>query len=82
MNKDKKLNILFFIIIVLVVGFFVNKINRYLDAKINYANLECSDRAYMIYKNYDNQIEEYKENDWSLRNKECTEVETKYEQNF
>ena len=36
----------------------------------------------MIYKNYDNQIEEYKENDWSLRNKECTEVETKYEQNF
>ena len=82
MNKDKKLNILFFIIIILVIGFFANKINKYLDAKITYDNLECADRAYMIYKNYDNQSADFRDKDWSLRNQDCTETEIKYKQRF
>jgi len=73
---------LFLVFVALIVIFFIYKINKYFDAKIRYDSIDCSDRAYMIYKQYDDQTTEHKDRDWSLRNAECVEVETDYQRGF
>ena len=56
-------------IIFLVI--IINKINNYFDAQISYKLEECNDRAYIIYKEHDDQEDEFKTRDWGLRLSEC-----------
>jgi len=62
------------------VGYY--KLDKYLDAQIAYASSDCSDRAYMIYKQYDDQIEPRPTQDWSSRITECAEIEAEYMSGF
>ena len=82
MKKESILKIVFYFIIVLMLFFISNKINKYLDAKIQYESAECSDRAYIIYKGYDDQIPEYTIKDWDLRITNCAEIEAEYQDGF
>lgn len=82
MKKDLILKIVFCSIVILMLFFIFNKVNKYLNAKIQYESVECSDRAYIIYKGYDDQITEYRTTDWSLRNSKCSEIEAEYQSGF
>ncbi|MFA6463353.1 MAG: hypothetical protein WCT51_04945 [Candidatus Shapirobacteria bacterium] len=82
MKKEFLLNLVFGLIIILILFFTTFKVGRYLNAKIQYESTECSDRAYMIYKQYDDQIIEYKTTDWTQRTSECAEIEANYQKGF
>ncbi|MGI6373984.1 MAG: hypothetical protein ACOX0C_01490 [Patescibacteria group bacterium] len=82
MKKELILKIVFYLIIALSVLFIINKINKYLDARVQYENIECHNRAYIIYKQHDDQNYQAKNRDWSLRNTECSQIEAKYQRGF
>jgi uncharacterized membrane protein len=79
MKKEEVIKNILLLIGVIFLILIVYKIDNYFNARIAYQSIECSDRAYMIYKNYDNQTDELKDRDWSLRNSECSEVDAKYQ---
>jgi hypothetical protein len=54
-------------------------LNRYLHAQVEYSNIECIDRAYMIYKKFDNQSQDKKDKDWLSRINDCAEIKTETE---
>lgn len=82
MNKKELIKYLILAMLLILTILFFNKVNKYLEAKISFEHLECSDRAYMIYKDYDDQIDEHRTADWALRNSECTKIEAEYQKGF
>ncbi len=78
MKKESIYKIIISFISFIILLLFVYKIDNYLDARIAYESVECNNRAYMIYTNYDKQNEEFKDRDWSLRNSECAKIEAEY----
>ncbi len=67
-----------FAVLLSIACFF--KISSFLNARIAYESSACSDRAYIIYKENDEQTEAVKKQDWLTRIDECAKVEAKYQQ--
>lgn len=82
MKKEDILKNIFLLIAITFLIVLVYKINNYFNARIAYQSAECSDRAYMIYKNYDDQEVDFKDRDWSLRNSKCVQIEAEYQSGF
>lgn len=58
-----------FAIVVSVIAFYT--LGSYLNTRIEYEELACHDRAYIIYKEYDDQTDDVKTSDWNLRTDAC-----------
>ena len=76
-----KISCLIIGLVIFTFSFYV-LLNNYFNARIAYESLECSDRAYMIYKNYDDQTDDIKTQDWLERVSECAGIEGEYQSRF
>ena len=76
----KGIIIKFILTIVALVLFYllIFKIDNYFDSMVKYETMKCQNQAYMIYKNYDNQVDEIRDKDWLYRTSGCAEIEAAY----
>ena len=82
MNRKELIKSLFLVVFIIFAILIFNKAGKYLDAKIEFEYSECSDRAYIIYKTVDDQIDEHRTRDWAYRNSECTKIKAEYQKGF
>jgi len=79
MKKEFILKVVFYSTIILMMFFAINKTDKYFDARIQYEEEECNNRAYMIYKYYDDQEEGVKTKDWLSRISDCAVISAEYQ---